>query len=158
MELATVPGQAGNDSSWGHDLELAGSFMGGAWRGAFGDFSVTLAVSNVDGEIAAATGLFRGLDNAISSVGASSQFVEKLVISDAVALAQVANTLAVRLYEENAMIWKECAGLLGTAVIVGMYGAWGRPASLAPVRRTRNQKFLCVGEDLESRRETISLT
>ncbi|MGA2439715.1 MAG: S53 family peptidase [Tepidisphaeraceae bacterium] len=153
VELGTGPGQAGGDSaafqtiktSWEPGFELAGSLLSSRWRGAFADFSTTLAVSNIDAEIAAATGFFRGF-NAMSTAGASTQFVERLVISDASALAQVANTLAVRLYEEDSMIWKESAGLLGAAMIVGMHVARGRPASQVPVRKRKNQKFLCVGE------------
>jgi hypothetical protein len=153
VELQALPGQAGSDSasfqsiqsSWEHRVKLAGSFLGGTWRGAFADFGTTLTVSNVDAEIAAATGLFRGF-NAASTAGASAQFVEKLVISDATALAQVANTLAVRLYEQNAMVWKEFAGLLGAAMIVGMHVARGRPPGQVPARKRKNQKFLCVGE------------
>jgi subtilase family serine protease len=153
VELETVPGQAGGDSaafqtiksSWEPGFELAGSLLSSTWRGAFADFSTTLAVSNIDAEIAAATGFFRGF-NAMSTTGASTQFVERLVISDASALAQVANTLAVRLYEEDSMIWKESAGLLGAAMIVGMHVSRGRPASLVPARKRKSQKFLCVGE------------
>ncbi|MGD0138013.1 MAG: S53 family peptidase [Tepidisphaeraceae bacterium] len=153
VELPTLWGQAGGDSAafvsiktaWEPGFELAGSFLSGTWRGAFADFSTTLAVSNVDAEIAAAAGFFRGF-NGVSTAGPSAQFVEKLVISDATALAQVANTLAVRLYEQNAMAWKEFAGLLGAAMIVGMHAARGRPASGVPARKRKNQKFLCVGE------------
>jgi hypothetical protein len=153
VELETVPGQAGGDSAalqsiqtgWQRDFELARSFPSGTWRGAFVDFSTTSAVANVDTQIAAAAGFFGGF-NAISSAGASAQFVEELAISNASTLAQVANTLAVRWYEQSAMIWKESAGLLGAAIIVGMYAARGRPASQAPARMRKNRKFLCVGE------------
>ena len=145
LELATVSGKTG-DSGWGNEVEAGPSLGSGAWREVFGNFSAAAAVSRLDGEIAALSGLFRGFSNALSSVGASSPFADKFVISDAMALGQFANTLAVRLYEENGMIWKECAGLLGTAMIVGMYGIRGRPASEVPVRRKMNQKFLCVGE------------
>jgi hypothetical protein len=150
-EFETASGQAGSGSAafqsikTNREHDVAGSFLSGRWRGAFADFSPTLAVANVDAQIAAATGFFRGF-NAVSAIGASARFVDKLVISEATALAQVANTLAVRLYDQDAMIWKESAGLLGAAIIVGMHAARGRPASQVPVRRRKNQKFLCVGE------------
>jgi subtilase family serine protease len=153
VELQAVSGQPGDDSAAFVSIkaarepgfESAGGFLSGTWRGTFADFSTTLTVSNVDAEIAAAAGFFRGF-NAVSTGGPSAQFVEKLVISDATALAQVANTLAARLYEQNAMVWKEFAGLLGAATIVGMHVARGRPASGVPARKRKDQKFLCIGE------------
>jgi len=153
VELQTLSGQPGGDwaaylsikTAREHGLQFAGSFLSGTWQGALADFSTTMAVSDVDAEIAAAAGFFRGFNSA-STAGASAQFVEKLVISDAAALAQVANTVAVRLYEQNAMVWKEFAGLFGAAMIVGMHVARGRPASQVSARKRKDQKFPCVGE------------
>jgi hypothetical protein len=81
-----------------------------------------------------------------ASAGQSVDFMEKLLISDAAALAQVANGVAMRLNEENALLWKGAAGLLGVAMIVAAGAARERPASLLPKRQRRNPKHLCVGE------------
>jgi hypothetical protein len=81
-----------------------------------------------------------------ATAGQSVDFMEKLLISDAAALAQVANGVAMRLNQENALLWKGAAGLLGVAMIVAAGAGRERPASLLPKRQRRNPKHLCVGE------------
>jgi hypothetical protein len=81
-----------------------------------------------------------------ATAGQSVDFMEKLLISDAAALAQVANGVAMRLNEENALLWKGAAGLLGVAMIVAAGAGRERPASQLPKRQRRNPKHLCIGE------------
>ena len=109
------------------------------WQTAVDNFSKTPIVRSLDWEIAVAT-------NAVSA-SASANFVQNLVISDASAMAHVANTLAVRLFDENSMLWKESAAFIGTAVLVGSYVAKSRLQTEDPPRKKRVQrKHVCVGE------------
>jgi hypothetical protein len=81
-----------------------------------------------------------------ATAGQSVDIMEKLLISDAAALAQVANGVAMRLDQENALLWKGAAGLLGVAMIVAAGAGRERPASQLPKRQRRNPKHLCIGE------------
>lgn len=118
---------------------------GSTWHDFFDDFS-NLAVSNIDHDIAATTGMFTAA-NVISSVaGTSTDVVEDLLISNASALAQVANTMAVRLYDEDVVLWQETAALIGAGILVGTHLTRSRQTGQLPARKRRNPKFLCVGE------------
>jgi hypothetical protein len=109
------------------------------WRLGVASFSQAPIVTGLDWEVAAAT------DSV--SAGASINFVENLITSDAAALARVANTVALRLYEENAMLWKEAAAFIGAAMLVGGYLTRHRPAAQAPPRRRAlRAAHRCIGE------------
>jgi hypothetical protein len=110
-----------------------------SWKTAVASFSQTPVVAGLEWEVAAATNTF--------SAGASAEFVENLVASNAAALAHVANTIALRLYEEDAMLWKETAAFIGVAMMIGSYIAKTRPTTQSPPRKTEeHRKYLCVGE------------
>jgi hypothetical protein len=107
------------------------------WKLGTASFSQTPIVSGLDWEVTAAT-------NAVSS-GASVDFVASLITSDAAALARVANTVAYRLYEENALLWKETAAFIGAAMLVGGYVTRNRTAQTHAQNEVR-AAYRCIGE------------
>jgi hypothetical protein len=111
----------------------------GSWNSSVAEFSQAAISPTLDWEIATAT--------ATVSTGAQTGFVENLIASDASALAHVANTLAMRLYEEDSLLWKETAAFVGAAMLIGSYIAKQQAGSQDPPRKTRvKAKHLCVGE------------
>jgi hypothetical protein len=53
----------------------------------------------------------------------TTALTQKFLISEAYALARVANSAAARIYAEDAMIWKEMAAFLGAGIFISTYGA-----------------------------------
>ncbi|HTZ70404.1 MAG TPA: hypothetical protein VMB71_07115, partial [Acetobacteraceae bacterium] len=109
------------------------------------DLSWSDGILGINTELTAFTEILQR-PGVFASAGQSVDFMEKLLISDAAALAQVANGVAMRLNEENAVLWKGAAGLLGVAMIVAAGASRERPASQVPRRRRRNPRHLCIDE------------
>lgn len=112
------------------------------------DLSWSAGILGINTELTAFTEILQR-PGVFASAGQSVDFMEKLLISDAAALAQVANGVAMRLNEENALLWKGAGGLLGVAMIVAAGASRERPASRLPRRQRRNPRHLCVGERSE---------
>jgi hypothetical protein len=102
------------------------------------NFGTNLAVTGLEWEVSAVTGT--------ASSAAGREFVDGLLEADATALAQIANTLTLRLNDENAMLWKETLAFLGGAVLVGSYLAKERQSSRPPGKKAISARHLCVGE------------
>ncbi|HEX4056145.1 MAG TPA: S53 family peptidase [Tepidisphaeraceae bacterium] len=128
------------------DFQTAEKTVDGTPRGFFEDFGNAPAVLGMDRDLVAATGMFTAARVISSVAGTSTDVVEDLLISNASALSQVANTVAVRLYEEDVMIWQETAALLGAGILVGTHFTRTRQSGQLPVGKRKNPKFLCVGE------------
>ncbi len=127
------------------DFQTAQKTSGSAWHDFLDDFS-NLAVSNVDQGFTNTTGLSSAAKVVSSVAGTSTGIVENLLISNASALAQVANTVALRLHDENVMIWQETAALVAAGILAGTHLMRSRQSGQIPPRKRRNQKYLCVGE------------
>jgi len=61
-------------------------------------------------------------------------------------MAQIANTLAGRLADENTMIWKDAAGFVGAAVLIGTYSFRPRRETQLALKQGKRPRYLCVGE------------
>ena len=127
-------------------FQTSRSNISGRRREGTDAFSTIQLVSDIDREIDAAAGIFTAA-RTMSTVGAAStDVVEDLLISNASALANVANTLAVRLYEEDVAIWKDTTTLIVAGVIVGTHLMRTRRTEQVPAKKRKNEEFLCVGE------------
>jgi hypothetical protein len=114
--------------------------------GVVENFSTSLAVPGLTWEIEARNGLSNIPREISQAAGASAAMVETLLVADASAMANIANTIAARLSDENFMIWKDAAGLVGAAIIVGTYSFRPRREGQVALKEGKKPKYLCVGE------------
>jgi hypothetical protein len=119
-------------------MRIENTLLLDTWKLGVATFSQTPIITAVDWEVAAAT-------NTVSE-GAEANFVENLIASDAAALARVANTVAYRLYEENALLWKEMAALIGAAMMIGGYMSRTRSTTQTPPQNEVRAGYRCIGE------------
>jgi hypothetical protein len=102
------------------------------------------------GQAIAVGGAFDRSAGIISSAAQSVDFVQKLLISNAATWAHVADESAIRLYEEDALLWKGAAGIAAAAMLVAATIHRDRPDGRLPRRQRRNPKYLCAGETRNS--------
>jgi hypothetical protein len=105
------------------------------WRPLFETVSAAPVVVTIDRGIAAASGAFSAAGRIPSLAGISATTMEDLMISNASALARVANTAVVRLSEEDTMLWQETAAVLASGVLIASRFTRGRrePVNDMPV-------------------------
>jgi hypothetical protein len=81
-----------------------------------------------------------------ASIAVSADFMKTLLLSDATALAQVANAAAARVDVEIKMLRKEFGIFAGLGLVIGIYTLKGRKDLDASVPAKKRRKFLAVGD------------
>lgn len=125
-------------------LQIATNPAGSKWPAPLADLFAADS-SGPGGDLAVVAETFRAA-GIFSSTAKSFDVMEKLLMSDAASLAHVANSVALRLYEEDALLWKGATGLLGVVMLVAAGANRARPTTQLPPRKRRKPKYLCVGE------------
>ena len=98
-------------------VTTGGSALGSAFRSSL----VIAMASALTWKSAAHHTLIPVTVSQLGAEGASLLLAEKVLLADAASAARIAGSVVHRLYEEDTLIWKEMAGLLGAVMLVGGY-------------------------------------
>jgi hypothetical protein len=76
----------------------------------------------------------------------STDMMERLLVADASALADVAYETASQVYGESQMLWREIAAVVGAGVLMGTYAMRDRDSRPRTTRAKLPAELTCVGE------------